>query len=61
MGIPFIYVERDINPTEPHDVKFKPENPSVECGEFKYVIEKPKCSICGATEETEICNRTFVS
>lgn len=61
MGMPFIYTEPEVNSSEPHDVKFKP-NPIIHFSENntnRYAVHKTFCEICGATEESEICNRTF--
>ena len=55
MAMPYIKCSPD--PDKPHYFQFKPEkvDPNMEP---KIFIEKPKCVICGATEETEICIRT---
>lgn len=54
-----MWLPMEIKPDEPHNVRFKERQltPINEC--VKYTIEKPVCEICGATEETNICNRTF--
>ena len=63
MSFPYHYEPPEINPSEKHDVKFNKE-PKIfhsENNTNRYVKVKPACSICGATEETSICNRTFYS
>ena len=60
MSMPFVHVEPEIDPDEPHNVVFKKLEPhGISRDGIKYFIEKPSCKICGATEETETCNRTF--
>ena len=61
MSMPYYYKEPEIDPSEPHNVKFKPKESELDRGVVKYFIEKPEREICGATEETKICNRTFWS
>ena len=63
MSMPYYYEEPEIYRSEPHNVKFKPKHIMhfSENNTNRYAIEKPECEICGATEETKICNRTFWS
>jgi hypothetical protein len=59
MSIPYRHEEPEINPNERHNCQFKEMEPKFNEEGRKYFITKPSCKICGATEETEICNRTF--
>jgi hypothetical protein len=61
MSMPYICTEPEVNPNEKHNVEFKvvESYDRNDHGMPRYFIEKPACSICGATKETTICNRTI--